>query len=199
MLGTEPILEAVLEEFSKSRFLVSTDDKYNELEILFGHRKDLMSRLSLFQGQLHNPSVYRFVIVPRNLPTPDGFIRVRATTQRWAGHVRKEVECPILEFDETSRMCFLFYSIHSSRKEIDEFTLRVGARSVFKLFKPIEVRKESKAQLAPEKSRRERHVRRPFQFSCDSMWLDSLVDSQETVRPPMSEVTDVCLPTWGPS
>ena len=205
LLGTEVLLEAILDAFPKQRILVMSEDRMSELELIYATDPDRLSQLVLHQGVTVDPRRNKFIIQTRRSATPPGFIRVRATTQRWAGSIRTiqvDGTCPIIEFDPERAQCFIFYSMHSCRREIDEMMNQLQVQSVRQLFKSIEILdRESSSDSAdsPDVPRRRKCPRRAFQFSVTDMWLDNLFDSQETVPPDGSNgfVGDIVLPTWG--
>ena len=89
--------------------------------------------------------------------------------------------------------------MHSCRREIDELTTSLQARKVQKLFKPIQVAIEKPPEPEPVEQVRPRRLRcqrREFEFSMDSMWLDEMYDSQETIMPSDNGDDEVILPTW---
>ena len=198
MLGTEILLEALLEAFASEKILVESESRLEELGVVYEREPFRLERLFLAQPGMLESGLYRFIIISRESPTPEGFVRVRATTQRWASRIREagaSATCPILEYNEKRRICHIFFSIHSSKKEIDELVAELDVRKVVKLVAPIEVNR-SAIEPPREKTRRERCVRRDFEYSSDGMWLEGFQDSQETVRP--SEQVAISLPVWRP-
>lgn len=179
MLGTEIFIDAVLDAFPDECILVMGIERWNELEIIYGHDRKVMARLSLYGGDQLYCDAYRFVVQQRKYPTPRGFIRVRATTQRWASTVKEQTSFSIIHFDQST--CYVFFSIHSSKKEIDDFVIHVQCKKVVRLFKSIAVVPNVTTISNQINQVRREHVRRPFQFSNDHVWLESMADSQETV------------------
>ena len=205
MLGTEILLESLIEAYPSEWILVEKASRMAELEVVYQRDPGVLKRLMLCQPGMLESGLYRFMIIGRERATPNGFVRVRATTQRWASRIReagKGALCPILEYNEERRVCYIFFSIHSCKREIDLLVEQLDIRKVRKLVPSIEIKglsgSDGEVEKNIEKTRRQRCERRPFDFSCDGMWLDNLRDSQETVRPncPGSQDT-VVLPTWG--
>ena len=186
LLGTEIFIHAILAEYPRERILVMGNERWNELEILFSGD---MSRFELYHENA--TFINRFVIQQRRFETPVGYYRVRATTQRWFNHVNQGGSCAFLEVVDMN--CFVFFSMHSSKKEIDQLTNALGAKRIVKSFESIPV--ERPLAETPPRSRRARHVRRAFEFSSGSIWLNTLIDSQETVCP-IFQKDEITLPTW---
>jgi hypothetical protein len=203
LLGTEILIDAILAAFPGERIIVTNEQRMAELEIIYSTDISTLSRLIPYtQGSIPFER-YRFFIVSRHTELPKQVVRLRATTQRWVQRIRSlssEEKCPIVEYDELAHECFVFFSMHSCKKEIDALLSGIRAKSVEKLVKPIQIIQPDEASIetisvARGQARRDRCKRRPFEFSMDKMWLDELCDSQDTV-PPFQEIDDILLPTW---
>lgn len=204
LLGTEILLEAVLEHFPRQKILVADQRRFNELDIVFNSSPQIMSRL--WVGDIEKASS-RFVIIPRDAPTPKGFIRLRPSTQRWGTrimHLESSRKLDLMEVDEAHAMAYLFFSFHSCKREIDHMISILNVREVNFLTPPIETARFQKPSEvvctdgsgSPMETTRSNHGA-PFQFSCDGMWLDTLCDSQETVFQGDSGELPIILPTKG--
>jgi hypothetical protein len=198
LLGTEVLLEVVLERFPNQKFAVSDYRRMEEFSIVFAERPSILSRLVLLDAE---SSPWRFAIISRSDRVSRDFLRLRASTQRWASGIRERhdgMRYPILELDERNREAFLFFSFHSSPNEMKELATALRIQNVQYMVRPIEVDKpEAREELnpvPPPVPRRERCKRRPFVFSMDCDWLQTLTDSQETIRPDVPD--DMILPTW---
>lgn len=207
LLGTEILIESVLDQFPYERMLVISEQRYNELEVLYSNNTRILSRLVPHPSGFAMDFRNRFLLIPRSMRTPSGYTRVRATTQRWAHRIRTNdsgMPFQIVEHDETKHICFIFFSMHSCKREIDHLISELRVRETRILFPPIQVfdRNESESEVQPEtsilteKPRSVRCRRRPFEYSMDSMWLDAMVDSQETLIPSQGWNDDITLPTW---
>ena len=207
LLGTEILIESVLDQFPDERVLVLSEQRYNELEVLYSKNTRMLSRLVPHPSGSEVDFRNRFLVIPRSMRTPSGYTRVRATTQRWANRIRTNAAgepLQIVEHDKTNHICFIFFSMHSCKREIDHLINELRVRETRILFPPIQVfdRDESESKVEPEtsilkeKPRSVRCRRRPFEFSMDSMWLDAMVDSQETLMPSQGRNDDMTLPTW---
>lgn len=199
LLGTEVLLEAVLLEFPREIVAVADDERYDELLLIF--RKTPTIRQRLVHCAIED-SPHRFNIVKRNCFLPPRVWRFRASTQRWAKAIRKSPEAakfPILEENKESLNAFLFFSFHSSRRELDRLIGELNIKNWRRLVKAIEVDPPPVSAATcleiQERPRSMRCRRRPFDFSHDSAWLQLLTDSQESVMA-HEEGDDVILPTW---
>ena len=205
MLGTEILLGPIMEAYPREKILIERESRLSELEIVYEREPSKSERLVLLQKGMLESGLYRFVIISRATPTPSGMVRIRATSQRWASRIKEagpQRECPILEYDEDQRICYVFFSIHSCTKEVEDFIGKMDIRRVEKLVRPVEIQGSTEQVVREpptpnrEKTRRERCPRRDFEYSCDSIWLESLYESQETVRATFGS-SDLVLPTWG--
>jgi hypothetical protein len=198
LLGTEPLLESVLATYPRDSIYISSMSRYMELEIVYASNPRVLERL--VPPGTRNPESFRFLIINRKDPSIPGYIRVRATTQRWARHVEQNKgnsqTCPLIEFE--NNMCFLFYSMHSSRREIDSLLERVTTIDhIVPIVPPIDPWKKSiPSQPSPCLPRRV--ARDAFKPSIhDPSWLLESHDSQETVPAPTTADDSVQLPFWG--
>ena len=200
LLGTEPLIETILAAYPREKLLVTSSSRFTELEIVYAGNPRIIERFAP-PGSADLES-FRFAIIGRKDSTAPGYIRVRATTQRWARHVKENhgnsQDCPLVEFDNNT--CFLFYSMHSSRREIDSLLEQVSRIDhVVPIVPPIEPwqKPASPTQPSPPPRRVRREVFQPS--FVDSSWLCiTPQDSQETV--PVETVTEddeIQLPFWG--
>jgi hypothetical protein len=202
LLGTEVLLEALMEVFPGESVLVLEHRRMEQLQIIFADNEQVLKRLVYHDSESVGWDQHRVIVIPRRMKLPDGVVRLRATTQRWANRIRRlenEQSISIIEVNEERNECFIFFSFHSCKREIDEFTQCIGARSVVKLVKSIDISLPSPDRDPPptERPRRLRCQRHPFPFSSDPVWLDSLIDSQDTIPPQLCEDEEIILPTWG--
>jgi len=197
LLGTEELLESILAAYPTENILIVNSNRYRELEIIYADNQAVLSRLVTPIG---GPSrKYRFHIISRRDNPLPGYVRVRATTQRWSINVRRNREdCPIIEFYNGT--CFLFYSMHSSRREIEDFLEQVPrVDHVIPLVTAIEVAPLKPTETPaehPGPPRSVRGARRPFKFSNDAIHLSDFADTQETLAPHLSG-DEIQLPFWG--
>lgn len=201
LLGTEVLLEAVLKSFPRDRIGIVGEKRLQDLEIIYSEFPHVFAR---FVPIYPENCPFRFCVIPRATKIPEGFIRLRASTQRWAPRIRNaptEKPFPLLEVDMERGEAFLFFSFHSCKREIDMLIRQLTIEDVRFIVKAIEVDRQERAPTRnndepPQKTRRERCRRFPFQFSTDDMWLESLIDSQETIVPDFTEYDSLTLPTW---
>jgi len=199
LLGSEQLLESVLATYPRDSVYVSSSSRYMELEIVYASNPRILERLVPPGGR--DPESFRFIIINRKESGIPGFIRVRATTQRWARHVEQNKgnsqSCPLIEFE--NNMCYLFYSMHSSRREIDSLLERVSKIDhIVPIVPPIDPwKKTAPSQPSPPLPRRVR--RESFKPSIhDPSWLIESHDSQETVPATLLADDDSFqLPFWG--
>ena len=201
LLGTEVLLQAVLTRFQRERIGVISEKRFEELEIIYADYPQFFARFVLVDPEACH---LRFCLIPRSGKTPRGFVRLRASTQRWAKRIRSlnpGQQIALVEFDPEREEVYLFFSFHSCKREIDTLIHALGIRETRFVVKAIEVQKEHVEPKPLEeepslRTRNQRCRRFPFQFSMDHMWLDSLADSQETVFPNNDELDSLTLPTW---
>ncbi len=200
LLGTEVLIEAVLEHFPRQKIMVTDHRRLNELDIVFNSSPQIMSRL--WVGDIDQSSC-RFAIIPRDAILPKSFMRLRPSTQRWGDRLMNlglSEKLEIVEVDEQHSITYLFFSFHSCKREIDDMVSILDIREVELLTRPIEADRSIHAdkskvlekydfQIQPIKSQL------PFQFSCDGMWLETYYDSQETLFQGDSVDLPIILPT----
>ncbi len=204
LLGTEPLIESILATYPRENLFVASMARYRELEIVYASNPRVIERL--IPPGSRDPESFRFLIISRKDSTFPGYIRVRATTQRWARHVKENSgdsqNCPLIEFD--NNICYLFYSMHSSRREIDSLLELVPKIDhIVPIVPPIDPWKKraTSARSPPPMPRRVR--RETFKPSIlDPSWLFDTCDSQDTVPmqnsiPDQTEEQDIQLPFWG--
>ena len=201
LLGTEPLIETILANYPREKLLVTSMARYTELEIVYAANPRILERL--VPPGSRDPESFRFVIIARKESTAPGYIRVRATTQRWARHVKENKgesqDCPLIEFDNNT--CYLFYSMHSSRREIDALLELVPQIDhIVPIVPPIDPWKQP--HTPPPPSRPRRVMREVFRPSfVDSSWLlTTHGDSQETVPVQLTltaQDDDIQLPFGG--
>ncbi len=201
LLGTEVLIEAVLDAFPKEKIAVTDGNRYDELITVFSTDRKTVSRLIHLEIE---DSPWRFAIISRSTSIPPNFMKLRASTQRWAGHIRRSstdgTTFPLIEVCEQRNEAFLFFSFHSCKKEIDWLIRELNIKEWRPLVPAIEVDHPKPIELPSEpseKPRRKRCMRRPFDFTTDGMWLATITDSQETVMASSKySDDDVILPTW---
>jgi hypothetical protein len=181
MLGTEILLEAVIEHFPHTKVVVTTAKRFQELDIIYSNSSYMMSRLVLGDPDACKS---RFIMISRDCPTPQGYTRLRPSTQRWAKLIRSNTtgdSCNFLEHDAERNIVYLFFSTHSCKKEIDTFLETFNIQEVRMLGKSIEVISDEDGPLEAEVATEQRTSVRRFEYSCDSAWLESISSTQETV------------------
>ncbi len=202
LLGTEPLIESILSTFSRENIYVSNEARYRELEIVYASQPRILERL-IPPGSRDFES-FRFTIINRKDSIPPGYIRVRATTQRWSRHVERtngdSQKCPVIEYENGT--CFLFWSMHSSKREIDSLIELVPqVDHMVPIVPPIDPRRDQVSTESTLNAIRPplRRVRREaFEPSiADVSWLLTTGDSQETVPVIPEDTPTVSLPFWG--